>query len=209
MPEEKPKIREIIVVEGRYDRNALSQVVDALIFETGGFSVFHNHEKLETLRMLAEERGLIILTDSDDAGFVIRGRLKGLLPGDRIRQAFVPAVPGKEKRKEKPSRQGLLGVEGMRPEVLLEALRKAGATETRDTEPELTPAEFYALGLTGQNGSAELRKQLARHLDLPAGISQNDLRKAVSFLLTREELKALVSRLKSEESRKEPAERSI
>ncbi len=206
MPEEKPKIREIIVVEGRYDRNALSQVVDALIFETGGFSVFHNHEKLETLRMLAEERGLIILTDSDDAGFVIRGRLKGLLPGDRIRQAFVPAVPGKEKRKEKPSRQGLLGVEGMRPEVLLEALRKAGATEMRDHEPAVTPAEFYALGLCGRSGSVQLRKQLALSLDLPTGISQSDLRKAVGFLLTREELKKLVSRLKNKESGNQASE---
>ena len=127
MPEQKPRIREVIVVEGRYDRNALSQVVDALIFETGGFGIFHHPEKIEALRMLAEQRGLIILTDSDGAGFVIRNKLKGLLPQERIRQAYVPAVEGKEKRKAKPSRQGLLGVEGMRPEALLEALRRAGA----------------------------------------------------------------------------------
>ena len=125
MAEPKPRIREVIVVEGRYDKNALSQVVDALIFETGGFSVFHNREKLEALRMLAEQRGLIILTDSDGAGFVIRSKLKEILPEERIRQAFVPALEGKERRKRKPSKQGLLGVEGMRPEVLLEALRRA------------------------------------------------------------------------------------
>ena len=196
MPEQKPRLREVIVVEGRYDRNALSQVVDALIFETGGFGIFHHPEKVEALRMLAEQRGLIILTDSDGAGFVIRNRLKGLLPQDRIRQAYVPAVEGKEKRKPKPSRQGLLGVEGMRPEVLLKALRRAGATEN-DNPPWATSALFFSLGLTGKSGSAELRRKLAESLDLPAGISQTDLKKAVSALLTETELRELLSRLTS------------
>ena len=196
MPEHKLKLREVIVVEGRYDRNTLSQVVDALIFETGGFGIFHHPEKLEALRMLAEQRGLIILTDSDGAGFVIRNRLKGLLPQDRIRQAYVPAVEGKEKRKEKPSRQGLLGVEGMRPEVLIEALRRAGATEN-DNEPWASSALFFSLGLTGKNGSVQLRKKLAESLDLPADISQTDLKKAVSTLLTETELRELLSRLTS------------
>ncbi len=203
----KVKIREVIVVEGRYDKNALAQVVDALIFETGGFSVFHSPEKLRALRTLAEKRGLIILTDSDSAGFLIRNKLKKLLPPEKIRQAFVPAREGKEKRKTKPSRQGLLGVEGMRPEVLLEALRRAGATElSSENTPasdasektalfltgELSTADFYEMGLTGHPGSAELRKKLAESLDLPAGISQNDLRKAASFLLTGEELRELL-----------------
>ena len=196
MPEQKPRLREVIVVEGRYDRNALSQVVDALIFETGGFGIFHHPEKVEALRMLAEQRGLIILTDSDGAGFVIRNRLKGLLPQNRIRQAYVPAVEGKEKRKEKPSRQGLLGVEGMRPEVLIEALRRAGATEN-DNEPWASSALFFSLGLTGKNGSVQLRKKLAESLDLPADISQTDLKKAVSALLTETELRELLSRLTS------------
>ena len=196
MPEQKPRLREVIVVEGRYDRNALSQVVDALIFETGGFGIFHHPEKVEALRMLAEQRGLIILTDSDGAGFVIRNKLKGLLPQDRIRQAYVPAVEGKEKRKPKPSRQGLLGVEGMRPEVLLKALRRAGATEN-DNPPWATSALFFSLGLTGKSGSAELRRKLAESLDLPAGISQTDLKKAVSALLTEAELRELLSRLTS------------
>ena len=196
MPEQKPRLREVIVVEGRYDRNALSQVVDALIFETGGFGIFHHPEKVEALRMLAEQRGLIILTDSDGAGFVIRNKLKGLLPQDRIRQAYVPAVEGKEKRKSKPSRQGLLGVEGMRPEVLLDALRRAGATEN-DNPPWATSALFFSLGLTGKSGSAELRRKLAESLDLPAGISQTDLKKAVSALLTETELRELLSRLTS------------
>ena len=196
MPEQKPRLREVIVVEGRYDRNALNQVVDALIFETGGFGIFHHPEKVEALRMLAEQRGLIILTDSDGAGFVIRNKLKGLLPQDRIRQAYVPAVEGKEKRKAKPSRQGLLGVEGMRPEILLEALKRAGATEN-DSTPWATSALFYSLGLTGKAGSADLRKKLAVSLDLPADISQADLKKAVSALLTETELRELLSRLTS------------
>ena len=196
MSEEKLRLREVVVVEGRYDKNTLSQVVDALIFETGGFSILHNKEKLEALRMLAEERGLIILTDSDAAGFVIRNRLKGLLPENRIRQAFVPAIPGKERRKEHASKQGLLGVEGMRPEILIEAMRRAGATEEQISSG-VTAAEFYSLGLTGRPHSAELRKKLAESLDLPGGISQSDLRRAVSMLLTKEELKELVSRLTS------------
>ena len=196
MPEQKLRLREVIVVEGRYDRNALNQVVDALIFETGGFGIFHHPEKVEALRMLAEQRGLIILTDSDGAGFVIRNKLKGLLPQECIRQAYVPAVEGKEKRKAKPSRQGLLGVEGMRPEILLEALRRAGATEN-DSVPWATSPLFYSLGLTGKAGSADLRKKLAVSLDLPAGISQADLKKAVSALLTETELRDLLSRLTS------------
>lgn len=196
MPEIKPKIREVIVVEGRYDKNALSQVVDALIFETGGFSIFHNTEKLKALRMLANERGLIILTDSDSAGFVIRSKLKELLPPEKIRQAFVPAVPGKERRKDRTSKEGLLGVEGMKPEIILEALRRAGATE--NVNDGITTADFYRLGLSGQPGSAALRQKLAESLDLPAGISQSDLRKAVSFLVTDRELSELVSRLTSE-----------
>ncbi len=196
MPDRKPVIREVIVVEGRYDKNALSQVVDALIFETGGFSIFHNEEKTRALRMLAEERGVILLTDPDGAGFVIRNHLKGLLPPDRVRQAFVPALEGKEKRKQKASRQGLIGVEGMTPEVILSALQKAGATVSPQNDgPTLTAGDFYRLGLTGTPGSAALRRKLAQRLDLPALINQNDLRRILSFLMTPEELERLVSEL--------------
>ena len=194
MSDLRPRVHEVIVVEGRYDRNTLSQVVDALIFETGGFSIFHNRAKLEALRMLAERRGLIILTDSDSAGLLIRGKLKGLLPPEKIRQAYIPAVEGKEKRKRKGSKEGLLGAEGMPPEILLEALRKAGVTEETEGR-QVSTAEFYALGLTGRPGSQRLREQLAESLGLPAGISQSDLRRTVSFLLREEELKEVVSNL--------------
>ena len=197
MREKKVRIREVIVVEGRYDRNTLSQVVDALIFETNGFSIFNNRKKLEALRMLAEERGLILLTDSDSAGFVIRNRLKGLVPSEKIKQAFVPAVSGREKRKDRPSKEGLLGVEGMRPEELIRALKNAGASEENSAD-EITDADFYRLGLNGKPGAAELRRRLARELNLPPLISRTDLQKAAGFLLSREELETLVTRLTRE-----------
>jgi ribonuclease M5 len=173
-------------------------VVDALIFETKGFSIFHDREKLDTLRMLAEERGLIILTDSDSAGFVIRNRLKSLLPPEKIKQAFVPSVPGKEKRKDRPSKEGLLGVEGMRPEELIQALKNAGATEDQSDGEAITDADFYRLGLNGKPGSAQLRRQLAQQLNLPPLISRQDLQKAAGLLLSREELTELVSQLTRE-----------
>ena len=199
MAEKKLRIREVIVVEGRYDRNTLSQVVDALIFETNGFAVFNDREKLDALRMLAEERGLILLTDSDSAGFVIRNRLKSLIPPEKIKQAFVPAVPGREKRKNRPSKEGLLGVEGMRPEELIRALKNAGASEDSCAEEEkITDADFYRLGLNGRPGSAQLRRRLARELNLPPLISRTDLQKTAGFLLSREELEALVTRLTRE-----------
>ena len=196
MAEEKLRIREVIVVEGRYDRNTLSQVVDALIVETKGFSIFHDREKLSMLRMLAEERGLILLTDSDSAGFVIRNRLKSLIPQEKIKQAYVPAVPGREKRKNRPSKEGLLGVEGMQSEALIHALKTAGATEENSAEREsITDADFYRLGLNGKPGSAALRRKLAQALNLPPLISRSDLQKAAGFLLGRGELEQLVSRL--------------
>ena len=199
MAEKKLRIREVIVVEGRYDRNTLSQVVDALIFETNGFAVFNDREKLDALRMLAEERGLILLTDSDSAGFVIRNRLKSMIPPEKIKQAFVPAVPGREKRKNRPSKEGLLGVEGMRPEELIRALKNAGASEDSCAEEEgITDADFYRLGLNGRPGSAQLRRRLARELNLPPLISRTDLQKTAGFLLSREELEALVTRLTRE-----------
>ena len=197
MSKTKPRIRELIVVEGRYDKNTVSQVVDALIFETGGFSLFNSPARIAALRRLAEERGVILFTDSDGAGFVIRGKLKGILPNVEIKNAFIPELPGKEKRKEHASRQGLLGVEGMRPEVILEALRKAGATidETVREKENITTADLYALGLTGKTGSAELRAGLAESLNLPKSISQSDLRRIFSETVTREELADLVSQL--------------
>ena len=133
------KVREVIVVEGRYDKNTVSQVVDATVVTLGGFAVFNDREKLAFLRRLAQERGLIVLTDSDGAGFVLRNYLKGALPKDRVKQAYIPDIAGKERRKRRPGKAGTLGVEGMRPEVLLEALRRCGATFEDGTGEETAP----------------------------------------------------------------------
>ena len=189
----KKTIREVIVVEGRYDKNALSQVVDATIITLGGFAVFNDREKLAFLRRLAEQRGLIVLTDSDGAGLVIRNYLKGALPRNRVKQAYIPDIPGKERRKRTPGKEGKLGVEGMKPAVLLEALRRAGATfadeETvgeRRKDP-ITKADLFALGLTGGTDSAAKRRALLKRMDLPEHLTPNGMLEALNLLYGREE----------------------
>lgn len=190
----KPRVREVIVVEGRYDRNTLLQAVDAAVVETGGFAVFNDREKTAYLRRLAEKRGLILLTDPDGAGFVIRNRLKGVIPPDRLKQAYIPDIYGKERRKKKGGKEGKLGVEGMPPQVLVEALRRAGATfEGDSTAPQragLTKADLLEKGLIGP-GSAEKRADLQRRLGLPERLTANGLLEALDLLLTREEFDAL------------------
>ena len=184
----KPKLKEALVVEGRYDKNTLLQAVDAVILETGGFRVFKDRELQDLLRFYAETRGIIVLTDGDGAGFLIRNHLRGVLPPERVRHAYIPDVKGKEKRKSHPSAEGKLGVEGMPPEVLLDALRRAGATfadaeATAETEEKLTKADFYALGLSGGRGSAEKRKALAKRLGFPERMTADALLDAVNTLL--------------------------
>ncbi|MCR5090084.1 MAG: DUF4093 domain-containing protein [Oscillospiraceae bacterium] len=193
----KPSVREVIVVEGRYDKNTLSQVVDALIFETGGFALFNRPDRIRALRTLAEKRGVVILTDSDGAGFVIRNHLKGMLPGVELKNAFIPAVPGKESRKRRASKEGLLGVEGMESPVILEALRRAGACmdDGERLGSALSSVDFYQLGLSGCTGAEERRRQVAESLGLPGGMSQSDLRRAIGYIMSREELRALLEKL--------------
>lgn len=192
----KERIREVIVVEGRYDKNTLSQVVDAVIVETGGFSVFHDREKLDYLRRLARERGLILMTDPDGAGFVIRNYLKGSIPPEQIKQAYVPDIHGKERRKQRPGKEGKLGVEGMRPEVLLEALRRAGATfENAAPQPvrgggAITRADLLDRGLIGP-GSAAQRAALLKRLRLPEHLSTAALLQTLNLLMSREEFEKL------------------
>ena len=190
----KEKIREVIVVEGRYDKNALLQVVYATVVETGGFGVFNDKEKLAFFRRLAESRGIIVLTDSDGAGFVIRNYLKGALPKDKVKQAYVPDIYGKERRKQKAGKEGKLGVEGMRPEVLLQALRRCGATfeGTENAAPRaaITKADMMGKGLVGPN-SEEKRRELLQKLQLPGHMTANALLEALNLLMTREEFDAL------------------
>ena len=193
------KIKEAIVVEGRYDKNALSQVVDAVILETSGFGVFNNEEQLALLRRLAATKGLIILTDSDGAGFVIRNFLKGAIPKEQVKHAYVPDVYGKERRKKVGGKEGKIGVEGMRPEVLLSALERAGATfldeETteRPKSSPLTKADLFVLGLTGRPDSAVRREALLKELELPKHMSTNALLTVLNALYTREELERVLN----------------
>ena len=190
------KVKEVIVVEGRYDKNTLSQVVDATVITLGGFSVFNDREKLAFLRRLAEKQGLIVLTDSDGAGFVIRNYLKGALPKELVKQAYIPDIHGKERRKRTPGKEGKLGVEGMKPEVLLTALERAGATFLDETAPKkagtpITKADLFELGLTGGQDSAARRQALLKKLDLPEHLTANGLLEALNLLYSREELENL------------------
>ena len=186
----KPRIEEVIVVEGRYDRNMLLQVVDATVVETGGFSVFNDREKLAFLRKLAQKRGLILLTDSDGAGFVIRNYLKRALPTEQVKQAYIPDIPGKERRKRKAGKEGKLGVEGMTPEILLQALRRGGATFVGEAAPSaavpITKADLLDRGLIGP-GSTQKRQQLLKNLELPEHLTPNALLETLNLLMSREE----------------------
>lgn len=185
------RIREAIVVEGKYDQNTLRQIVDTAVIPTHGFGVMKNRELLAFLRTVAEKRGLIILTDSDGAGFVIRNFLKGALPKEQVRHAYIPDIAGKERRKKAPGKEGKLGVEGMEPAVLLEALRRAGATflDEAAEAPAGTPitkADLYAWGLSGGPDSSEKRLALLKELNLPSHMSANALLEALNLLYTKE-----------------------
>lgn len=193
------KIKEAIVVEGRYDRNTLSQIVDATIFETNGFGIFKNKEQMALLRTVAQKRGLIVLTDSDGAGFVIRNHLKSAIPGAYLKHAYIPDIAGKEKRKAAPGKEGKLGVEGMRPEVILEALRACGATfddETQDSpRTAITKQDFVGLGLSGGTDSSVKRLCVQKAMNLPEHMSANALLQALNLLMTADELRNLVTTL--------------
>ena len=177
----KLRIQEAIVVEGRYDKNTLSQLVDTLILETAGFGIFKNQEQLALLRRAAQTRGLIVLTDSDGAGFVIRNRIKSAIPPRYLKHAYIPDVYGKERRKAKPGRDGKLGVEGMPPAVLEEVLRKAQATILDENAPKpfsgppITKADLCTAGFSGGTDSAQKRKDLLKRLELPEHLSANGL----------------------------------
>ena len=196
---DKIKIKEAIVVEGRYDKNTLSQIIDAPILETAGFGIFKNKEQMALMRSVAEKRGLVVFTDADGAGFVIRNHIKSAISNQYLKHAYTPDIFGKERRKAAPGKEGKLGVEGMRPEIIVEALRKAGATiegetDTR-TRQEIGKADLMSLGLAGMPGSEENRKRLMKRLDLPERMSPNALLQALNLLYSLEELEALVAEL--------------
>ena len=190
-------IREAILVEGRYDKNTLSQLVDAPIFEAGGFGIFKNRELLELLRVAARQRGLIIFTDSDGAGFVIRNRLKSLLPPEQLLHAYIPDIPGKERRKQKPSKEGLLGVEGMTPEIILEALRRSGAhfleeDTDRQESGSLTRQDLFSFGLMGGPDSAAKRNHVKHRLGRPRHLGTSAFLDALNLVSNKAQLEALL-----------------
>ena len=190
------KIREAIVVEGRYDKNTLSQIVDAPILETSGFGIMKNKEQLKLLRQVAEKRGLIIFTDSDGAGFVIRNYLKSAIEPQFLKHAYIPDIPGKERRKAAPGKEGKLGVEGMTPQVIEDCLRRAGATvageEALHQGTGITKMDMFNLGLSGGPDSKARRLALLKALELPEHMSSNGLLQVLNLLYTKDELYKLM-----------------
>lgn len=192
------KIKEAIVVEGRYDKNTLSQIVDAPILETSGFGIFKDKEQMSLLRRVAERRGLIVFTDSDGAGFVIRNHIKSTIPGKYLKHAYIPDVYGKEKRKTAPGKEGKLGVEGLPPEILIDSLRRAGATIEGEDSPGnkgITKQDLMALGLSGGANAGAKRQQLLKRLGLPERMSANAMLQALNLLCSPEELNAILEEM--------------
>lgn len=195
------KIKEAIVVEGRYDKNTLSQIVDAPILETNGFGIFKDKEQMALLRKVAQVRGLIVFTDADGAGFVIRNHIKSAINGQYLKHAYTPDVFGKERRKAKAGKEGKLGVEGMNRDVILECLRRAGATfEEGDSSvpvKEITKADLMDLGLYGP-GSNERRTAAIKYLGFPEKMSTNAFLQAVNLLYSTEELSKIIQTLEKD-----------
>lgn len=188
------RINEVIVVEGRYDKNKLHQLFDAVIVETGGFAIFNDAEKTRLLRRMARERGLLILTDSDGAGFQIRSYLRGAIGEGRVLHAYIPDLYGKERRKRSPSKEGKLGVEGIPDDIILEAVRRAGVKDIDITDSaarKITKADFYEAGLSGKADSAARRAALLKRLDLPERMGANALLEFINAFLEPEAFDAL------------------
>lgn len=186
--EEKIKLTEAVIVEGKYDKIKLSNILDAFIIETNGFAIFKDKTKLSFIKKLAKERGIIILTDSDHAGFMIRNYISSGVPKEQIKNVYIPDIFGKEKRKDAPSKEGKLGVEGMTKEVILASLEKAGISSTSSVcDNPITTVDFYDLGLTGGANSKAKRKAVCKALDLPEFLSTSSLISCINNFMTKEE----------------------
>ncbi len=194
------KIDRVVIVEGRYDKIKLSSILDAVIIETEGFGIFNNKEKQKLIRKLAETKGLLILTDSDSAGFKIRSFIRGMVPAELIINAYIPDIFGKEKRKTEPSKEGKLGVEGIDAQTILSVLEKAGVfceTVEEKEKREITKTDLYEDGLSGKQDSNALRIKLLKHLDLPERLTSNALLQVLNTFLTFEEYKQAVEDIKN------------
>ena len=193
------KIKEAILVEGRYDKNTLSQIVDAPIFVTNGFGIFRDKDQMALLRQVAQKRGLIVFTDADGAGFVIRNHIKSAIPAKYLKQAYTPDILGKERRKTAPGKEGKLGVEGMTPEIIIDCLRRAGATIEGEVAKKavgsITKQDLAELGLSGGRDSSVKRKALLKYLELPEHMSANAMLQALNLLTDLETLQTLMKEI--------------
>ncbi len=196
------KLKEAVIVEGKYDKIALSNIIDATIITTNGFSIFKDKQKRKLISILAQKNGIIIITDSDKAGMQIRAYLKNICPAERIKNVYVPQIVGKERRKQKPSKEGFLGVEGIKKDVLIGALERSGITGTAKTDiKKLTKADLYRVGLSGQNNSSFLREEFALFSGLPGGMSSSAFLDAVNAIYGYDEFFEAVEKWKSEEDK--------
>ena len=186
------KLKQAVIVEGKYDKQRLSEFIDAPIITTSGFRVFKDKEKQQLIRRLAEDRGLLIMTDSDGAGLVIRNFLKGIVPPDKVMNCYIPRIEGKEKRKANSSKEGLLGVEGLDIETIKSALLRCGAdvgeSVNKPSDCEITKSDMFELGLSGRENSAMLRKKLMKELELPQYLSANAFLEILNSLYSKQEI---------------------
>ncbi len=193
-------VKETIIVEGRYDKIKLSSIVDTPVIDTGGFRIFKDKEKQNLIKRIARQRGILILTDSDSGGFVIRNFLKGFVPESCIKHAYIPQLKGKEKRKSEASKEGLLGVEGVADEVIVKAIKNSGAEILNEStgvkRSQIRKTDLYELGLTGRDNSAYLRAKLLKRLELPSYLTTNAMLSALNCLYSLEELKKLINSIK-------------
>ncbi len=191
------KLKEVVLVEGKYDKIKLSQILDALIIDVGGFNIFKNKEKVQMIKKLADKNGVLILTDSDHAGFMIRNYLNGIIPKDKIKHAYIPDIIGKEKRKKSYSKERKLGVEGVDDKIILDAINKVSLKREEKTNniKEITKMDFYEDGLSGRDNSSNKRKKLLKKLDLPENLSQNALIEVLNKTISYDEYKRVVGEL--------------
>ena len=192
------KVKEAVIVEGKYDKIKLASIIDGLIIETNGFQIFKNKKQMDMIRRLADARGLLVLTDSDSAGFLIRHYLSGAVSPDKIKHAYIPDILGKEKRKDKPSQEGKLGVEGVPAEVIIDALRRAGVVCDSDEKPagrKITKTDLYLAGLSGRENSAQRRAVLLKELSLPEHLAPNSMVGVLNSILGYDAFCRLIDKL--------------
>ncbi len=196
------KLKEAVIVEGKYDKIKLANFLDTLIIETNGFSVFKDSEKRQLISLLAKENGIIIMTDSDSAGNIIRSYIKNFVKEGSVKQVYLPQIKGKEKRKDKPSSEGFLGVEGLSEEIIINALNKSGITETAENKPKIEKADLYFLGLSGKPNSSEFRKQVLLKMGLPNNLTTNNLLEYINLSGRYDELKRVCEECLQEAAKK-------